>query len=151
MDLISQNLPQALMVIGIIALIIEVTVLGLSTIILLLLGLSLLTSGLLMVVGVLPESITVALWSNTIITAVLALLLWKPMKRMQENVDSKQINSDFADLTFVLAKDISDNEITTHHYSGISWQLKSTQPISAGTKVIVVKKEVGIMWVAPAP
>lgn len=151
MDLISQNLPQALMVIGIIALIIEVTVLGLSTIILLLLGLSLLTSGLLMVVGVLPESITVALWSNTFITAVLALLLWKPMKRMQENVDSKQINSDFADLTFVLAKDISDNEITTHHYSGISWQLKSTQPISAGTKVIVVKKEVGIMWVAPAP
>ena len=96
MDLISQNLPQALMVIGIIALIIEVTVLGLSTIILLFLGLSLLTSGLLMVAGVLPETITAALWSNTIITAVLALLLWKPMKRMQENVDSKQINSDFA-------------------------------------------------------
>jgi hypothetical protein len=92
MDLISQNLPQALMVIGIIALIIEVTVLGLSTIILLFLGLSLLTSGLLMVAGVLPETITAALWSNTIITAVLALLLWKPMKRMQENVDSKQIN-----------------------------------------------------------
>ncbi|AYM88472.1 activity regulator of membrane protease YbbK [Pseudoalteromonas agarivorans] len=151
MDLISQNLPQALMVIGIIALIIEVTVLGLSTIILLFLGLSLLTSGLLMVAGVLPETITAALWSNTIITAVLALLLWKPMKRMQENVDSKQINSDFADLTFVLAKDVSDKEITTHQYSGISWQLKSTQPISAGTKVVVVKKEVGVMWVAPAP
>ena len=151
MDLISQNLPQALMVIGIIALIIEVTVLGLSTIILLFLGLSLLTSGLLMVAGVLPETITAALWSNTIITAVLALLLWKPMKRMQENVDSKQINSDFADLTFVLAEDVSDKEITTHQYSGISWQLKSTQPISAGTKVIVVKKEVGVMWVAPAP
>ena len=38
MDFFMQNLPQALMVLGIIALIIEVAVLGLSTIILLFFG-----------------------------------------------------------------------------------------------------------------
>jgi hypothetical protein len=67
MDFIMQNLPQALMVLGIIALIIEVAVLGLSTIILLFFGLSLLITGFSMSIGILPDSLTTALWSNTVV------------------------------------------------------------------------------------
>jgi membrane protein implicated in regulation of membrane protease activity len=149
MDFITQNLPQALMVLGIIALIIEVAVLGLSTFILLFLGLSLVFTGLLMLVGVVPDSLATALWSNTIVTAALAVVLWKPLKRMQENVDTSPIKNDFAELTFVLNSDVTNQGLTTHQYSGISWRLKSEQPIDAGTDVKVTKKEVGVMWVAP--
>ncbi|GAB0109114.1 NfeD family protein [Pseudoalteromonas distincta] len=149
MDFITQNLPQTLMVIGIVALIIEVAVLGLSTFILLFFGLSLFLTGLLMSFGILPDSLTTALWSNTVVTAGLAVALWKPLKQMQNRVDKKQVNSDFAELTFVLTSDVTDQGLTTHQYSGISWKLKSEQPIIAGTEVLVTKKEVGVMWVTP--
>ncbi|MEI8626120.1 NfeD family protein [Pseudoalteromonas sp. B137] len=149
MDFITQNLPQTLMVIGIVALIIEVAVLGLSTFILLFFGLSLFLTGLLMSFGILPDSLTTALWSNTVVTAGLAVALWKPLKQMQNRVDKKQVNSDFAELTFVLTSDLTEQGLTTHQYSGISWKLKSEQPIIAGTEVLVTKKEVGVMWVTP--
>ncbi|WP_165728426.1 NfeD family protein [Pseudoalteromonas sp. 31A1] len=149
MDFITQNLPQTLMVLGIVALIIEVAVLGLSTFILLFFGLSLFLTGLLMSFGILPDSLTTALWSNAIVTAGLAVALWKPLKQMQNRVDKKQVNSDFAELTFVLTSDVTEQGLTTHQYSGISWKLKSEQPIGAGTEVLVTKKEVGVMWVTP--
>ncbi|HDY90528.1 MAG TPA: NfeD family protein [Pseudoalteromonas sp.] len=149
MDFITQNLPQTLMVLGIVALIIEVAVLGLSTFILLFFGLSLFLTGLLMSFGILPDSLTTALWSNTVVTAGLAVALWKPLKQMQNRVDKKQVNSDFAELTFVLTSDVTEQGLTTHQYSGISWKLKSEQPIIAGTEVVVTKKEVGVMWVTP--
>ncbi|MBB1454382.1 NfeD family protein [Pseudoalteromonas sp. SG43-5] len=149
MDFITQNLPQTLMVIGIVALIMEVAVLGLSTFILLFFGLSLFLTGLLMSFGILPDSLTTALWSNTVVTAGLAVALWKPLKQMQNRVDKKQVNSDFAELTFVLTSDVTEQGLTTHQYSGISWKLKSEQPIIAGTEVLVTKKEVGVMWVTP--
>ncbi|WP_372763254.1 NfeD family protein [Pseudoalteromonas sp.] len=148
MSFITDNLPQVLMVLGILALIIEVAVLGLTTFILLFLGISLFVTGLLMSLGIMTDSITTALWSNTLITAALAILLWKPLKKMQSNVDRKQVNSDFAELTFVLSSDLNEQQVSTYKYSGISWQLKSEQPLSAGTRVKVVKKEVGVMWVA---
>lgn len=147
MTLITNNLPEALMILGVLALIIEVAVLGMSTFILLFLGMSLFTSGLMMNFNLLDDSLTTALWSNTLITAGFALFLWKPLKRMQNNVDKKGVQSDFAELDFVLADDVDENGLTMHLYSGISWKLKSTQPLSAGTHVKVVKKEVGTMWV----
>lgn len=149
MEFITNNLAQSLMILGILALIIEVAVLGMSTFILLFLGMSLFATGLMMNFSLLEESLTTALWSNTVVTAALALLLWQPLKRMQENTDTKEVRSDFAELSFVLSSDVDDQGLTTHRYSGINWQLKSKHPITAGTEVTVVKKEVGVMWVAP--
>ena len=147
MEFIVNNLPEALMIMGVIALIIEVAVLGLSTFILLFLGISLFSTGLMMNVGLLEASLTTALWSNTLITSACAFLLWKPLKRMQDNVDNKEVKSDFAELDFIIKDDVNDLGSTTYSYSGIDWKLKSHQPLSAGTHVKVVKKEVGVMWV----
>ncbi|KTF16643.1 NfeD family protein [Pseudoalteromonas sp. H105] len=147
MEFIVNNLPEALMIIGVIALIIEVAVLGLSTFILLFLGISLFSTGLMMNVGLLEASMTTALWSNTLITSACAILLWKPLKRMQDNVDNKEVKSDFAELDFIIKADVNDLGLTTHAYSGIDWKLKSHQPLCAGTHVKVIKKEVGVMWV----
>ncbi|WP_105213866.1 MULTISPECIES: activity regulator of membrane protease YbbK [unclassified Pseudoalteromonas] len=148
MELITNNLAEALMILGVLALILEVAVLGMSTIILLLLGLSLLATGIMMNFSLLESSLTMALWSNTLITLALAALLWKPLKRMQEQRDNAQVHSDFAELTFTLTEDVNDQGLAHYAYSGISWKLKSEQPLSAGTLVKVVKKEVGVMWVA---
>lgn len=147
MTLITNNLPETLMILGVLALIIEVAVLGMSTFILLFLGMSLFASGLMMSFNLLDDSLTTALWSNTLITAGFALFLWKPLKRMQNQVDNKGVQSDFAELDFVLADDVDESGHTMHLYSGISWKLKSKQPLPAGTHVKVVKKEVGTMWV----
>ncbi|WP_462160083.1 NfeD family protein [Pseudoalteromonas sp. GB56] len=147
MEFLMNNLAETLMILGVLALIIEVAVLGMSTFILLFLGLSLLFTGLMMNFSLLDSTLTTALWSNTIVTTALALLLWKPLKRMQEQRDSGEVKSDFAELSFVLENDVDDQGLTTHTYSGISWKLKSEHPLTTGTKVKVVKKEVGVMWV----
>lgn len=147
MEFLSNNLPETLMILGVLALIIEVAVLGMSTFILLFLGMSLLFTGLMMNFSLLNETLATALWSNTIVTAVLAVVLWKPLKRMQEQRDSGEVHSDFAELSFVLKDDVDDQGLSTHTYSGVSWKLKSKHPLTSGTKVIVVKKEVGVMWV----
>ncbi len=148
MEFITNNLAQTLMILGVLALIIEVAVLGMSTFILLFLGISLFATGLMMNFALLEDSLTTALWSNTLVTAACAVLLWKPLKRMQDNVDNKEVKSDFAELDFVLTSDVDELGVSTYSYSGVSWKLKSQQPLSAGTHVKVVKKEVGVMWVA---
>jgi membrane protein implicated in regulation of membrane protease activity len=66
---------------------------------------------------------------------------------MQSKVEVQDIESDFAQETFVLADDVDSSGGTRHIYSGVPWKLKSQQPISAGTTVKVVKTEVGVMWV----
>ena len=108
MAFLDTHLAEALMIIGVIALIVEVAVLGMSTYVLLFLGLSLFASGLLMNIGLLDTSYTTALWSNIVFTLGFALVLWKPLKRMQDKTDTTPIHSDFAELTFVVNADVDD-------------------------------------------
>ena len=74
-------------------------------------------------------------------------MLWKPLKRLQNSQDNKQINSDFAELSFTLEQDLPSVQPLYYQYSGIQWQLKSEKPLKKGDKVNVVKKDVGVMWV----
>ncbi|WP_028293143.1 NfeD family protein [Oceanobacter kriegii] len=149
MEFISSHMSQSLLVLGIVALIIEVGLLGFSSIVLFFAGISLCVNGLLMMFGVLPETLTAALWSNAILITVLAVLLWKPFKRLQDNRAPDKLNSDFARDAFVLNEDVHLNDNVTRKYSGIEWKLKSEQPLAAGTRVRVDRTEVGVMWVVP--
>ncbi|CAM4204802.1 NfeD family protein [Pseudoalteromonas byunsanensis] len=147
MAFVLDNLAQSLIIVGILALVIEVAVLGFATFVLLFLGLSLIFSGTMMYAGLLSEDWLSALWVNAVLTFVLALILWKPLLRLQQSSSEKALGSDFADIDFVLEADLNAEHKQYHSYSGIQWQLKSEQPISKGTRVKVVKKEVGVMWV----
>ena len=135
------------MILGVIALIVEVAVLGMSTYVLLFLGLSLFASGLLMNIELLASTYTTALWSNIVFTLGFAVVLWRPLKRMQDKTETQPVHSDFAELTFVVNADVDDQGLTTHQYSGIQWQLKSHSPIAAGSTVKVTEKQVGVLWV----
>ncbi|KJZ02633.1 MULTISPECIES: NfeD family protein [Pseudoalteromonas] len=149
MAFLLEHLAQTLVVLGIACLIVEVAVLGFATFVLFFLGLSLVISGGLMYAGMLDQTWLTALWFNALVTTLLAVFLWKPLRRMQDVTDNKEVTSDFAELTFTLEKDLNADSRIFHTYSGIAWQLKSKQPITAGTEVKVVKKEVGAFWVEP--
>lgn len=149
MEFLSNNIPQALMVFGVIALIIEVAILGFATFVLFFVGLSLVFSSGLMYAGLLGADWLTALWVNAVITTALAGLLWKPLKRLQNTTESTEVHSDFAELTFTLEQDVDEHNGYKFAYSGIEWQVKSRTPVKKGVEVKVVKKEVGVFWVEP--
>ncbi len=150
MDWMLNNLPEALLLLGILLLAIEVLVLGFSTFVLFFVGIAaILTSGLLFF-GLIPDSLTSATLSLGIITAVCALLLWKPLKQSQNNVDTNKAKNDLVGHSFVLTDAVSETQHPTYRYSGIDWKLTSSQAIAAGTKVEVIAVEVGQFTVAAA-
>lgn len=143
-------LPQILITSGIVALAVEVAVLGFATFILFFLGLGLLATGLMMQFGWLAVDINHTMWSITIITFGSALLLWKPLRRMQSQPDTNKIESDFAQETFQLTGDVnSGSNDVLYSYSGINWKVRSRSPLVKGQWVKVVETEVGVLWVEP--
>ncbi|MFC3034736.1 NfeD family protein [Pseudoalteromonas fenneropenaei] len=148
MGWISENLWETLAILGVLALCIEVLILGFATFVLLFLGIALIISAVVMYFGLLPETWLTALWLNAILTAVLALLLWQPLRKLQNKQDHSQVHSDFAELSFVLEADVNEGAVVHYAYSGIQWQLKSTEPLRKGQHVKVVNKEVGVLWIA---
>ena len=143
MDFFTNNLAQSLFVVGLILLVVEVTVLGFSTFVLFFVGLASMVTGALLYLGILPDNVLSAMFSTGILTLVAALLLWKPLKRIQSNVSAKKIKSDFTDHRFILKEAVSPTQSPKHHYSGVNWALISDKPIEAGTKVEVTEAEVG--------
>ncbi len=144
-----ENLPELLIALGLVILAIEVAILGFATFILLFLGISLVITGFAMWIGFLPETLTSILASNAILTSILAVALWQPLKRMQDQTETKTVSNDFMGLTFVINESVDRRGLVLHKYSGISWQLKSEVEIAKDTEVKVVKAEVGILWVKP--
>ena len=149
MTWLLENLPQVLLVAGLALLIMDALIFGFSTFIFTFLGGSLLITGISMWLGLLPATWVAAAWSNALVTAVLALLLWKPLRRLQNQPTTTAINNDFARQQWLLVQDVDIQGLSTHAYSGVQWKLKSEQPISAGTLVEVFKSEVGTLWVRP--
>ncbi|AWY00481.1 activity regulator of membrane protease YbbK [Marinomonas primoryensis] len=143
MDFFTNNLAQSLFVVGLILLVVEVTVLGFSTFVLFFVGLAAMVTGALLYLGILPDSVLSAMFSMGVLTLLAALLLWKPLKRMQSKVSSKKIKSDFIDHRFILKEAVSPTQSPKHHYSGVEWALISDESIAAGTKVEVTEAEVG--------
>ena len=148
MSYFETNMAETLLVLGLLLLIIEIVIIGFATFVLFFLGIALVISGGLMMLNVLPETWITAIWSSGLLTAALAGVLWQPLKKLQSQTDDKTVKQDFANQSFITQSDVDINGLARHQYSGIEWRLKSEQPIAAGTKVTVVKSEVGVLWVA---
>ena len=143
MNWINDNLSESLIIVGLALLVIEVVVLGFSTFVLFFVGLAAVVAGGLMDVGVVPYSMLSALSSLGVLTALLALLLWRPLKSMQGKVESKKVTSDLVGHSFILNEAVSMTKNPTYRYSGIEWSLSSEQELSAGTLVEVTGVAVG--------
>ena len=143
MNWITNNLSEVLIMAGLALLVIEVVVLGFSTFVLFFVGLAAALAGGLMTVGVVPNSMLSALSSVGVLTALLALLLWRPLKSMQGNVESKKVSSDLVGHSFILNEAVSMTKNPAYRHSGIDWNLSSEKELSAGTLVEVTGVSVG--------
>ena len=147
MEWIVNNMAATLIFIGLALLAIEVAVLGFSVVILFFIGLGCLLTGVLIFVGLIPETFSSSLLGVSVLTIASAVGLWKPLKKMQNNVEPEDVTSDLIGHSFVLESDISHSNTGLHHFSGIEWKVKSDDEISAGAEVEVVKTEVGALTV----
>lgn len=147
MDYLLLHLPQTLIVLGLVLLAIEGVVLGFSTFVLLFIGLGSIITGGLMYIGLLPESLLNSLLVTAIIATIIAVFGWKPMKRMQNDVEIKQIDNDMIGHQFFLNSDLALGQTINHRYSGIDWQVRSKTPLTAGTEVKIISMEVGLLTV----
>lgn len=143
MSWIAENLAETLFIVGLIILIIEVTVLSFSTIILFMLGAATIITSVTMYVGIINPDILDATLLIGVLTGVLAVILWKPFKQLQNAKDDKAVTSDLVGFTFILAEDVTAGADVKYKYSGIDWRLVSTQTIAAQTKVKVIAVNVG--------
>lgn len=147
MSFVQEHLSEWLVALGLLLLVIEIVVLGFSTFVLFFVGTATVITGSLMFVGILPESVLYACVSIAVLSAVLAAVLWQPMKNMQSKTEAPEATSDLIGLELDAPEDLGSTQSVTWRYSGIAWQLKAKQDIPAGTPVKVVKVEVGIMHV----
>jgi|TARA_B110000977_G_C11090994_1_gene496893 membrane protein implicated in regulation of membrane protease activity len=143
MNWISNNLSESLIMAGLALLVIEVVILGFSTFVLFFVGLAALIAGGLMAVGVVPNSMLSALSSVGVLTAILTVLLWRPLKYMQANVETKKVTSDLVGHSFILNEAVSMTKNPAYRYSGIDWNLSSEEELLAGTLVEVTTVAVG--------
>ena len=143
MDWLTNNLAESLIIVGLALLVFEVVVLGFSTFVLFFVGIAAVITGVLLYIGVLPDSMLSALTSTGVLTALLAIFLWRPLKAMQNKVESKKVTSDLVGHSFILNEVVSINHNPVYHYSGIDWRLSSEKELSAGTLVEVIDVAVG--------
>jgi len=141
------HLPQTLIVLGLLLLVVEILVLGFSTFVLFFVGIAIIITAGLMLLGIIPETILASLSSTAIISAVIAVVCWKPLKRMQNKVEIKQVDNGIIGYTFTLSEALALNKTITHHYSGIDWQVCAKEALVAGTEVKIIKMDVGILTV----
>ncbi|MDF1762907.1 MAG: NfeD family protein [Oleibacter sp.] len=142
------SLDTGLVIGGLSLLAIEILLLGMGTFFLFFIGVALLVSGGLMMIDLIPHTAAAAIWSTVLFTIIATVLLWRPLHRLQATVEPPSDSGDFAnDLEFELKTNIDINGGDVYRYSGIDWKLKSKSPIVAGTRVKVVRKEVGVFWV----
>jgi membrane protein implicated in regulation of membrane protease activity len=148
MTWLTDNFATLLVVLGVVLLVLEVGVFGFSLFILFFIGLACILAGILMAIGILPQTMVIAFGSVALLTLVLAFALWKPLKRMQDSGGNKDIKGDFIGDSFTLASPVSTTQTSLHRMSGVDWKVKSEVPITAGTVVEIVKIEVGELTVA---
>lgn len=147
MEWALNNLAESLLILGILLLVIEIVVLGFSTFFLFFVGCaSVVTAGLLYV-GIIPDTLLSALLTTGVLTAVSAVLLWKPLKKMQTQVDTTKAKGDLVGHSFVLVEDVAPELTPIYRYSGVDWKLKASELLVSGTRVEVIEADVGVFYI----
>lgn len=153
-EYINQHQDQFWFVVGFALLALEILVMGVGTGVVLFAGIGALITGLLFWLGVPAGWITgIALF--TVSTALSALLLWKPLKRLNRKpVDRRDRGSDFVGHTFYLETDVTLTAPGGTRFSGVDWKVEiarnaGVDRIASGTEVRVDEVEVGVLRVIP--
>lgn len=156
LDYINHHHGEFWVAVGFLLLAIEVLVMGMASGVLLFAGLGALATGILIQVGVLPETWVAGVSSLGISSGVITILLWKPLRRIQGNrAPGKDTSSDLIGLEFVAEQDITALTPGSQRYSGIQWRVEldkdaGVEAVRAGERVVVTSVDVGVFRVKPA-
>ncbi len=154
-EYIVSHQPQFWFAIGFVMLAIEVFT-GFAAGVFLFAGLGALTTGLLMGVGVIPETWIAGIACTGISSGIITALLWKPLKKLQgDQPIQKDNSSDLVGHTFVVETEITTANPGSTNYSGVTWKVvidtdAGVDTIKAGQQVRVSSVEVGVFKVKPA-
>ena len=154
LEYFNENQASFWFALGALALIVELLVLGMSTIILFMLGIGALATGTLMYMGVLGQGWLLGTAVTGIIAFAAGVLLWKPLKRYQEaEVPRSGESSDFLGMEFTLSSLLDAENTSTHQFSGVSWRVElaredQDKSLAAGDMVRVVALHPGMLVVA---
>ncbi len=149
--------------VGFVLLIVEVVALGFSSGVLLFSAIGALITGGLMSLGWLPETWLAGVACFGVSSALSAILLWKPLLRLQNyEVEEKDNSSDLIGYRFTLEQPVTRLSHGATRYSGIEWRVELEQEpaqaagqeprvdkLEAGTQVRVVSVDAGIFRVLP--
>ncbi|MBC3767694.1 NfeD family protein [Neptunicella marina] len=153
MDFFSQHLPESLIALGIILVAIEVGILGFATLFLIFIGGASLLTGLAMKAEWIEVTINNALIFTGLLSVMLAIIAWQPMKKLQSQSSKQGQTSDFVGMCFELTSELSSTQLSSYRFSGILWTVKPGEkldgPLAPGTQVTVTAVEVGTLYVAP--
>jgi len=153
-EYINTHQAEFWIMLGFAMLVVEVSM-GLVTGLLLFGGIGAIITGFLMMAGILNETWEIGLASSGICAAITAVLLWKPLKKLQNtDVPKKDNSSDLVGYEFILQQDITLLSLGTTQYSGIEWKVEiykdaGVDEIKAATRVVVCSVEVGRFKVKP--
>ncbi|MDQ6964328.1 MAG: NfeD family protein [Mariprofundales bacterium] len=152
LELIGRYLVEFWLVTGVSLLIVELLMFSLSFGLLLFAGVGGLLTALLLFMEVIPATPLVSIVTFATITALAAVLLWRPLKRMQSMVDTEPI-SDWIGLRFRLEQAITRTQPGSISYSGVVWRVEiaaesGLEAIPAGVEVEVLSLDAGVFRVA---
>lgn len=135
---------------------VEAWALGFTSGVLLFGAVGALLTGILMLIGVLPETWVAGIAGFGILGALSAAVLWRPLMRLQHNHEppARDRTSDLIGYEFVLREPIDATTAAVESYSGITWSVRpdpelAPPAIPAGTRVAVTGVDAGIFWVTP--
>lgn len=146
-DYFVQNPSHLFYTVTGVCLLLELSVLGMSGP-LLFLALGSLLTGLLISLGVI-NGWEMAILSLGLLTAISALLLWKPFKRFQDSSSAANNSSDMVGRVLPVTQQVTLEQGSVA-YSGIEWQVRlkeSGEPIAAGKRARVVAVDGSLLLV----
>lgn len=132
-----------------ISFVIELSIMGLSGP-LLFFAIASLTTGILITIGFI-QGWQSEIFTVGILTAVVAAILWKPLKSLQDSKDKTDNSSDMVGLTVLASSEINVSSGSVR-YSGIDWQARLAEeangdPINADSQCVIVAITGNIMLV----
>lgn len=149
MSWLTANLATLLLIIGIALLAVEVGVFGFSVFLLFFVGLACIVTGVMMWF-LIPQTLAWGLGMVAVLSVTFAVLLWGPLRRIQNTGGNATVTNDLVGHSFVLERDLAPGAHGKHRMSGVDWKVRSDVALKAGTPVQVVKVDVGELTIAPS-
>jgi len=147
LEFVIAHLGQSLIVVGLILLAIEILILGFATFVLFYIGCGAIITGILISMGIIPSELLFASSSVALLSGLIAVVSWRPLKSLQNNVEHTKPSNDMIGHRFMLDQDIAQGQSITMKYSGIDWLVRSEKPILLGLEVEIIDISVGRMQV----